>query len=63
VIENSSASGIELEWNGSMMKDEMYIVTSELNFHVNIDGKDAAFISFFLPCDEQRFKVVVKKLH
>ncbi len=60
VVEKASASGIELKWNGSDAKDEMYIVTSEFNFDMlTLTAKDAAFIGFFTG-DEHRFKVLVK---
>ena len=60
VLENASASGIVLKWNGGDSKDEMAIVSSELNFDMlTKTAEDAAFIEFFTG-DEHRFKVLVK---
>lgn len=60
VLEDASASGIVLKWNGGDSKDEMAIVSSEFNFDMlTKTAKDAAFIEFFTG-DEQRFKVLVK---
>jgi hypothetical protein len=60
VLEDASASGIVLQWNGSDSKDEMAIVSSEFNFDMlTKTAKDAAFINFFSG-DEHRFKVLVK---
>lgn len=60
VVENSSASGIVLKWNGGDTKDEMAIVTSEFNFDMlTTTAEDAAFIGFFTG-DEHRFKVMIK---
>lgn len=60
VLEDASASGIVLKWNGGDTKDEMAIVSSEFNFDMlTKTAKDAAFINFFTG-DEHRFKVLVK---
>lgn len=60
VLENASASGIVLKWNGGDTKDEMAIVASEFNFDMlTKTAEDAAFIEFFSG-DEHRFKVLVK---
>ncbi len=60
VLENASASGIVLKWNGGDTKDEMAIVTSEFNFDMlTRTAEDAAFVSFFTG-DENRYKVLVK---
>jgi len=60
VLEDASASGIVLKWNGGDTKDEMAIVSSEFNFDMlTKTAKDAAFIKFFTG-DEHRFKVLVK---
>ena len=60
VLEDASASGIVLKWNGGDSKDEMAIVSSEFNFDMlTKTAKDAAFVNFFTG-DEQRFKVLVK---
>ena len=60
VVENASASGIVLKWNGGDSKDEMAIVTSEFNFDMlSKTAEDAAFIKFFSG-DEHRFKVILK---
>jgi hypothetical protein len=60
VLEDASASGIVLKWNGGDTKDGMAIVASEFNFDMlTKTAKDAAFIDFFTG-DEHRFKVLVK---
>jgi hypothetical protein len=60
VVENASASGIVLKWNGGDKKDEMAIVTSEFNFDMlSKTAQDAAFIGFFTG-DENKYKVVLK---
>lgn len=60
VLENASASGIVLKWNGGDAKDELAIVASEFNFDMlTKTAQDAAFIEFFTG-DEHRFKVLVK---
>lgn len=60
VLENASASGIVLKWNGGDTKDEMAIVSSEFNFDMlTRTAEDAAFVSFFTG-DEHRYKVLVK---
>jgi hypothetical protein len=60
VVENASASGIVLKWNGGDTKDGMSIVTSEFNFDMlSTTADDAAFISFFTG-DEHKYKVLVK---
>jgi len=60
VVENASASGIVLNWNGGDTKDETAIVSSELNFDMlTKTADDAAFINFFTG-DEHRFKVMIK---
>jgi hypothetical protein len=60
VLEDASAAGIVLKWNGGDSKDEMAIVSSEFNFDMlTKTAKDAAFIEFFTG-DEHRFKVQVK---
>lgn len=60
VVENASASGIVLNWNGGDTKDEASIVSSELNFDMlTKTADDAAFINFFTG-DEHRFKVMIK---
>jgi hypothetical protein len=60
VLEDASASGIVLKWNGGDTKDGMAIVASEFNFDMlTKTAKDAAFIEFFSG-DEHRFKVLVK---
>jgi hypothetical protein len=60
VLEDASASGIVLKWNGGDSKDEMAIVSSEFNFDMlTKTAEDAAFIEFFTG-DEHRYKVLVK---
>lgn len=60
VVENASASGIVLKWNGGDTKDEMAIVTSEFNFDMlTTTAEDAAFIGFFTG-DEHKYKLLVK---
>ena len=60
VLEDASAAGIVLKWNGGDSKDEMAIVSSEFNFDMlTKTADDAAFIEFFSG-DEHRFKVQVK---
>jgi hypothetical protein len=60
VVENASASGIVLKWNGGDTKDGMSIVTSEFNFDMlSTTADDAAFIGFFTG-DEHKYKVLVK---
>lgn len=60
VVENASASGIVLKWNGGDTKDDVAIVTSEFNFDMlSKTAADASFINFFTG-DENRFKVLVK---
>jgi len=60
VLEDASASGIVLKWNGGDSKDEMAIISSEFNFDMlTKTAKDAAFIEFFTG-DEHRYKVLVK---
>ena len=57
--EKASASGIVLKWNGGDNKDELAIVTSELNFDMlSPDATDATFLSLFTG-DEERFKVKI----
>jgi len=60
VVENASANGMVLKWNGGDLKDELAIVASEFNFDMlTKTAEDAAFIDFFTG-DEHRFKVLVK---
>jgi hypothetical protein len=60
VVENASASGITLAWNGGDTKDDMTIVSSELNFDMlTKTAEDAAFISFFTG-DEKKYQVFIK---
>lgn len=60
VVENASASGIELSWNGGDTKDEITIVSSELKFDMlTKTAEDAAFISFFTG-DESKFQIFIK---
>lgn len=60
VVEQASASGITLSWNGGDTKDDFGIVSSILNFDMlTRTAEDAAFINFFTG-DEKRFKVLVK---
>lgn len=60
VVENASASGITLSWNGGDAKDEMTIVSSELNFDMlSKTAQDAVFISFFTG-DENKYNVFIK---
>jgi len=60
VVENASASGIVLNWNGGDAKDTLSIVTSEFNFDMlTTTADDAAFIGFFTG-DERKYKVQVK---
>jgi hypothetical protein len=60
VLEDASASGIVLKWNGGDSKDGMAIVTSEFNFDMlTKTAEDAAFVEFYTG-DEHRFKVLVR---
>lgn len=60
VVENASANGMVLKWNGGDLKDELAIVASEFNFDMlTKTAQDAAFVDFFTG-DEHRFKVLVK---
>jgi len=60
VVEEASASGITLSWNGGDAKDEMTIVSSELNFDMlSKTAQDAVFISFFTG-DEKKYNVFLK---
>lgn len=60
VVENASASGISLSWNGGDTKDNMTVVSSELKFDMlTKTAEDAAFISFFTG-DESKFHVFIK---
>jgi hypothetical protein len=60
VLQRSSASGIILKWNGGDKKDDLAIVSTELNFDILVDdATDAALIDFFTG-DETRFKVQLK---
>ena len=60
VVEDASASGITLSWNGGDAKDDMTIVSSQLKFDMlTKTAEDAAFISFFTG-DESKFQVFIK---
>ncbi|MCG9792476.1 PKD domain-containing protein [Flavobacterium algicola] len=55
--EIASGGGIELNWNGGDTKDDLAIVTSELNFDMlDPNFKDASFIDYYTG-NETRFKV------
>jgi hypothetical protein len=60
VVENASASGISLSWNGGDAKDTMTVVSSELKFDMlTKTAEDAAFVSFFTG-DENKYNVLIK---
>jgi hypothetical protein len=60
VLEKASASGITLKWNGGDAKDELVVVSSELNFDMlSPDATDATFINLFTG-DEERFRVELR---
>lgn len=60
-LEKASASGITLKWNGGDAKDELAVVSSELDFNMlSPDATDATFLKLFTG-DEERFRVELRK--